>query len=161
MNSEVRLIVEKLRTQIERQDARTEQECGECLGHIAEVLLLPLASVGYKDEHPLKNEHGARSDLSLTRKRDGGLLPADQIGMMRLKKGLELLEILAWLAPGGEVRSRLRFRYVLQLEDGVLVLVQKSKGIINQNVVNGLDWLCVRCGDSSKKLKLVVFPQGL
>lgn len=39
MNPEVKLAVEELRTQIERQDAHTERECGECLKHIARVLL--------------------------------------------------------------------------------------------------------------------------
>ena len=39
MNPKVRLTVEKLRTQIERQDAQTEQACGECLKHIVGVLL--------------------------------------------------------------------------------------------------------------------------
>lgn len=38
MNSEVEQAVEELRTQIEK-DAHTERECGECLKHIAEVLL--------------------------------------------------------------------------------------------------------------------------
>jgi hypothetical protein len=39
MNPEAGLIVKELRTQVERQDARTERECGKCLTHIARVLL--------------------------------------------------------------------------------------------------------------------------
>ncbi len=39
MNLEERLTVDELRSQIERQGANTERECGNCLKHIAGVLL--------------------------------------------------------------------------------------------------------------------------
>lgn len=39
MTFEERQVVERLRKQIERQDTHTERECGECLKHIARVLL--------------------------------------------------------------------------------------------------------------------------
>ena len=51
MNPEEMLTIEELRTQIARQDAHTERECGKVLRHIARVLLPTFgATITYVDQ---------------------------------------------------------------------------------------------------------------